>query len=1192
MYIKSIELDGFKSYARRTEVRDFDRLFNAITGLNGSGKSNILDSICFLLGISQLSHVRATNLNELVYKNGQAGITRATVSITFDNTDKSNSPMGYNNYDEVTVTRQINIGGRNKYLINGVNAQNMRVTDFFQSVGLNINNPHFLIMQGRVTKVMNMKPMEILSMIEEATGTRMYETKREHANKQIEKKTLKWKEMTDILTQELEPKIAKLKEDRESYLAYQQISREIEQNEKIVVAFKFMTLDQKLAGADAEKAKLDEALEKANENKTNLETKLNDVVQQIEQMQNQNETEKGEKLGELDKELESLRSDEAKKISGKKKEQEKLRQQQKRIGTLKKQIKANQDQMQKKQSAREEMSNSHETNTNAAQTAEDEFEKAKMTLEQLRLGAAFGDGGAKTMADEAIEKRQLVSEKETEIKKHSTRTKAITNELRQLKQKASKASSSYTSDIKQKENIARQLEKVNSDLAQIDFNEEETTVLAEKVDRMEGEDRNYSDQEQNFYNHFPQLEDPVKYPRDFDRRKVKGLVANLIKVSKMDYVAAVEKAAGGKLYQLVVDSSDTAEYLLKNKLLKKRTTIIPLDNIRGHGPLDPRVIQKAKQLVGGQNADSAKNCVEMAPEFDAVRDYCFNGVLVAKTNDQAHALCYNRDIMTKVISAEGDVFDPSGVISGGASSRSHILKEIAQLRKIQSRRNEIHAELGQLKYRLSEMERNQSQFFQLDKQRNLMSNKLQQIDDRLQQSEFGRQQADIERLEAELVELNEALAKAKELHAIALKDAKDIEDRIENLAKNRDAELKRLEKEVNQKQKVFDAAVQRVEAMSTKYEGLAMELEALKSDAATAEAELEAEQGKSETYSQEVEQQIKLCDEAAEKIQNVKDQIKQQRDLIAARDNEILEQKSVEKETQKQIKIAERGIDEAQTHIRRQMEQNSEEDSLRRKMIEENDWIEQDRHMFGVKNTPYDFEFRDPRKAEQALRKGLAQKDKLTGQINQRAMALLTQAEKQYQELIVKRQNVEEDLEKITQSIKALDEKKKSEITSAYKEVNKNFESIFSNLLPGATAKLAPTEGKTVLEGLEFKVGFGNVWKDNLSELSGGQRSLVALSLILAMLLLKPAPIYILDEVDAALDLSHTQNIGSMLKHHFKKSQFIVVSLKDGMYENASVLYRTKFVDGVSTVTRIAAKAPAKGRKDVDKENRPNRLQS
>ena len=101
-----------------------------------------------------------------------------------------------------------------------------------------------------------------------------------------------------------------------------------------------------------------------------------------------------------------------------------------------------------------------------------------------------------------------------------------------------------------------------------------------------------------------------------------------------------------------------------------------------------------------------------------------------------------------------------------------------------------------------------------------------------------------------------------------------------------------------------------------------------------------------------------------------------------------------------------------------------------------------------------------------------------------------------------------------------------------------------------------------------MKVAFGGVWKESLSELSGGQRSLLALSLILSLLLFKPAPMYILDEVDAALDLSHTQNIGNMLRTHFSNSQFIVVSLKEGMFNNANVIFRTKFVDGVSTVGR------------------------
>jgi structural maintenance of chromosome 2 len=161
----------------------------------------------------------------------------------------------------------------------------------------------------------------------------------------------------------------------------------------------------------------------------------------------------------------------------------------------------------------------------------------------------------------------------------------------------------------------------------------------------------------------------------------------------------------------------------------------------------------------------------------------------------------------------------------------------------------------------------------------------------------------------------------------------------------------------------------------------------------------------------------------------------------------------------------------------------------------------------------------------------------------------------------------------------------------AWEQVTKDFGSIFSTLLPGTKAKLQPPDGQTVLDGLEVKVAFGGVWKESLSELSGGQRSLVALSLILAMLLFKPAPIYILDEVDAALDLSHTQNIGVMLKQHFKQSQFIVVSLKDGMFNNANVLFRTKFVEGMSTVSRLAQQqsSTSHGRSLEEEDTRPKK---
>ncbi|XP_044273439.1 structural maintenance of chromosomes protein 2-like, partial [Varanus komodoensis] len=303
MYIKSIVLEGFKSYAQRTEVNDFDPLFNAITGLNGSGKSNILDSICFLLGITNLSQVRASNLQDLVYKNGQAGITKATVSITFDNFDKKQSPLGFENHDEITITRQVVIGGRNKYLINGVNANNTRVQDLFCSIGLNVNNPHFLIMQGRITKVLNMKPPEILAMIEEAAGTRMYECKKIAAQKTIEKKEAKLKEICTILEEEITPTLQKLREERSSYLEYQKVMREIEHLSRLYVAYQFGLAEKTKAHSADVLKEMEGNISKLQEEMIANEEKVKELGKEIAEMEKKRDQELGGVLHSLEEAL-------------------------------------------------------------------------------------------------------------------------------------------------------------------------------------------------------------------------------------------------------------------------------------------------------------------------------------------------------------------------------------------------------------------------------------------------------------------------------------------------------------------------------------------------------------------------------------------------------------------------------------------------------------------------------------------------------------------------------------------------------------------------------------------------------------------------------------------------------------------------------------------------------------------------
>jgi len=204
--------------------------------------------------------------------------------------------------------------------------------------------------------------------------------------------------------------------------------------------------------------------------------------------------------------------------------------------------------------------------------------------------------------------------------------------------------------------------------------------------------------------------------------------------------------------------------------------------------------------------------------------------------------------------------------------------------------------------------------------------------------------------------------------------------------------------------------------------------------------------------------------------------------------------------------------------------------------------------------------------------------------------------EKEFKSLLEKRSILEVDKITLTQNIEELDKKKKEALEKCWLEVNVNFGRIFSTLLPGAFAKINPVNGKDPSEGLEMKVAFNNNWKNSLSELSGGQRSLLALSFMLALLLHKPAPFYILDEIDAALDLSHTENIGAMISQHFPQSQFVIISLKEEMFNNANVLFKTSFVDGVSKVDRFQMnikeseikqkkKSGHSKKNEVDKEN-------
>uniref|UniRef100_A0A4W4EZY5 SMC hinge domain-containing protein n=1 Tax=Electrophorus electricus TaxID=8005 RepID=A0A4W4EZY5_ELEEL len=1102
MYIKSIILEGFKSYAERTEINGFDPLFNAITGLNGSGKSNILDSICFLLGISNLSQVRASNLQDLVYKNGLAGITKATVSITFDNSNKKQSPLGFETHDEITVTRQVVIGGRNKYLINGVNANNMRVQDLFCSVGLNVNNPHFLIMQGRITKVLNMKPPEVRL----ASQFRLYV-----AWQFVCAEETKLKSSEDL--ERMQGSIVKLQENlHQNSARVRQLGEEIkalEHSRDKEVAGVLKTLEETLAEAQRVDTKAQSALDLKKQNLKDETKKRKELIKNMEE----------------DKKMMSAKEGEVAKAT--------------------KLLKAVQEEGQK--------------DTEELEAAQQRFKAVSAGL------SANEDGEEATLAGQMMACKNDMSKAETEAKQAQMKLKHAQQELKTKQAQVKKMDSGYKRDQDALEAVQKCRAKLQAELQKLNYEDGREEHLIEQKRQLSLEVNQLRETHESFMSQFPNLRFEYTDPeRGWDRTKVKGLVANLFTVTDVYNATALEVVAGGRLYNVVVDTEVTGKKIIEKGELKRRYTIIPLNKISAR-TLNDGVVRAAKNLVGEDNVHKALSLVGYESELRKAMEYVFGTTLVCDTLDNAKQVAFDKHVNTKTVTLGGDVFDPQGTLTGGARAQTaSVLSKLAEVKDVQDKLRGEEAELAALEMELGNLKGTAEKYRQLKQHLDLKTEEAQILETKLQQSSFHKQQEELENLQKTIEESEETLRTTRDVQKKAEEKYAVLENKMKNAEVEREKELKEAQRKLNEAKSKADAYHKRLKERQQEADAVALELEELKREQAGYEQQVQVVDEAMKAIQEQISAMSVEVAANKEAVRRAQEQLTQQKEVILGQEREIKGKSEEANQLQEQNNDAQLKIKELEHIISKHKKDSADAAARVTRMLAENDWISSERHLFGQPNSAYDFKANSPKEAGQRLKRLEETKEKLERTVNRRAMNMLSEAE----ERVRKEEDCENDKAKILETIKELDQKKNEALNVAWQKVNKDFGSIFSTLLPGADARLAPPEGCGVLDGLEFKVALGNTWKENLTELSGGQRSLVALSLILAMLLFKPAPIYILDEVDAALDLSHTQNIGQMLRTHFTHSQFVVVSLKDGMFTNANVLFKTKFVDGISMVTR------------------------
>jgi structural maintenance of chromosome 2 len=552
--------------------------------------------------------------------------------------------------------------------------------------------------------------------------------------------------------------------------------------------------------------------------------------------------------------------------------------------------------------------------------------------------------------------------------------------------------------------------------------------------------------------------------------------------------------------------------------------------------------------------------------------FVFGNVLVCNTSQIAEEIAFG-NIKVKCVNLEGDVYDPNGIMSGGANfSGMPMIKLVEELREVQNKMDGVNEEINELKEKLAAMGDNQKKINDNQKRLDELLKKQNEFNKEIINKEISNIENDLNKSEQEIKAKEgriEYLENISKKYLAELERLKREEQELNTVANNSAKKESLYEKKIDEVNKNnillkrnIDKTNKQIAQNEFLIQNINIETKQLDENINNEKSEIEAfntEKELLEDNIKKIENEMKkiMVDIYNKETESMKGE-KELKEIQAKKDkleNDAYSYKTDLKVLDDKIRKYEQDITDSENYIK--------------KLKKENDWIESEMNFFGMKGTDYDFSTINIKEECKKLIKLQEDNANLKRKVNMKVETIADQYDKEYSNLIKKKEIIVKDKMNIQKAIEELDKKRKEALEKVFNVTTESLNKIYKTLLPGTMAKLEQIDKYDLMKGVHLRVAFNGVWKKSLSELSGGQSSLLALSLILALLRYKPAPIYIFDEIDAALDLSHTANLGLMLKQEFPQSQFIVISLKDGMFSNANVLYRVSYVDGSSKIERL-----------------------
>ena len=1189
MHITEIVLDNFKSFGRKTRIPLYDD-FTTISGPNGAGKSNIIDGVLFALGLARTRGMRAQRLPDLIYNPGHEqgprdgdGPAEASVEVTLDNSDGTLSRAQVvtaagseriGDVDEITVRRRIKETEDNYYSYYYLNGRSVNLSDIQELLAAAGITPegYNVVMQGDVTGIINMTPHERREIIDEIAGVAEFDTKKEAAFEELDAVTDHISEAQTRID-EKKRRLDRLQDEREQALEYQRLQDEREEYER------YEDLAELEAKREALRVREDElkdleatledrraTLEQREQQVTRLQDELAALTDEIEakgedeqlDIQRDIEATKGE-ISRLEDRIESAREriDDAK--DRRQQAFIELDRKQEQLEDLEATIRETKlDQSSLKADLTDKKAALADVNAEI-EAVDTEYEQLKERLQSLkadREAAKEARNEKQREQDRLLDAaRRRSDELETARERHET----LATRLEELDTRQEDLEAELEKAQQNKENIAAVVADLKAEKAEVveTISDIEETLTAKQQEYADLEARIEQSGAENAFGR------AVTTVLEADFEGVHGAVGQLGSVPDR-YATACETAAGGRLANVVVDDDGVGqrciEYLKQRNA--GRATFLPMTEMEQRSlptlPDAPGVI------------DFAYNLVEFDDAYAGIFSYVFGSTVVVE--DIATA----REFMGqyRFVTLAGDLVEQSGAMTGGSQRGSRY-----------SFADTTDSELDRLAAEITE----------LQDQRHALIDQRDDLDERLSAARDRRAEA------AESVRSIEA-----DLNALA-----EERDRVRSERSETAEQIEALEAERSEVDEEMDALATDIEALETEIEAYTEEIESIEAELADSDIpELTAQADTLRNDIEDLNEQLSAREAALNEHQLEKEYtesaIDELNDEIESAQNTIAEQEARIEDLEADIDDHEDTLDELETafaeleselvalkeqreNLRETLDAAKRRRDTAKNAVAETESSREDLltavnrlrdEIAGLEAAVDDYDPDAVPDPETVTRRLAEIDEEMTAlePVNMLALDEYEEVEADLKALQERKAELTSERDDIQARIEGYEEQKRAVFMDAFEAINDQFQAIFERLSAGTGELVLENETDPFDGGLTMRAEPGDKPVQRLEAMSGGEKSLTALSFIFAIQRHDPAPFYAFDEIDAFLDAANAERVGSMVDELAGDAQFVVVSHRSALLDRSErALGVTMQTDNISTVAGIelSEEAPA-----------------